>query len=103
MNDVMLSDDRQWMTIVSEDGRHQCELKSARDDGFTDEHVRHAMFNFQFGYTPGTHTARTKRWFGREVTVHTSVGAPTWWMPVVHIRRDHVMVGWLRAMATVHW
>lgn len=103
MNDVMLSSDRQRMTIVSEDGQRTCELRSARADGFTDDHVRHAMFDFRFGTSPGTHTARSKTWFGREFTVHTSVGPPTWWMPLVHIRRDHVMVGWLRGMVAVHW
>lgn len=103
MNDVILSDDHKSMTIISEDGQRRCDLTSARTDGFTWEHVRYATHDFQFSTVPGTHTARTKRWFGREVTVHTSVGPPTWRLPRMRIGRDHVMVGWLRGMAAVHW
>jgi hypothetical protein len=33
---------------------------------------------------------------GRRWLIYKSVGAPTWWLPRIQIRRRSVLVGWLR-------
>ncbi len=38
---------------------------------------------------------------GWRVYLHVHTGPPTWWLPRARIKRNHVMVGWLRLLFVI--
>lgn len=100
-NTVELSEDRRHMKIRSWDGKRTAYLRSARPDGFTNDHAFDALeFDFTIG-EPGRHVAWRKHvardWY---LFAGVQTGPPTWWWPRVKIGRI-VLVGWLRTAVEV--
>jgi hypothetical protein len=101
---VAVSADRMEMTIRTPDGR-LATLRSARPHGFTDEDVERAQtVDLNTGMVLGqVNRARRVQIRGRAFLLHVNTGPPTWWWPRIEIRRDHVMIGWYRALAALSW
>lgn len=100
MNDVTLSDDHRWMTIRS--GDRKAQIKSARPDGFTEDDVEYARDRYEF--IPALRQGQVDRTFRKGAFFfHVNTGPPWWWWPRVQIRRNQVMVGWLKALVAIRY
>lgn len=103
-NRVELSDDRMELVITSPEG-HRAFLRSARPGGFAEADVENA-YGFKFNSSLEENQVNRARRFSlgsRVVYVHCNVGPPTWWLPRVELRRNKLMVGWLRVLVAISW
>lgn len=103
MNTIDLSNDRMILVIHYPNGV-RTELRSARPQGFTDEDIAKARELEQWPHLDPGEWRHMRKYevFGRwPVYLYVTVGPPTWWLPKMQIKRDRVMVGWLRGLVGV--
>ena len=103
---VVLSADCREMTILTPTpaGAHRTVLgRGPHQEPFNAEDVRLAMEMAVPTLTESGQRNTARRWVTPlgDIYGHLMLGPPTWWLPKIELRRDGVMVGWLRVAAAV--
>lgn len=106
-NTIALSDDGREATVTSPDHPGWIvHLRSQRPDGFRFEDLVTARtWQPPENLVPGQRNHVRRREVGPFVVyLHLLTGPPTWWLPLVSLKRGvrrQVMVGWLRCAVAV--